>query len=502
MNRANFLLSSFAFLLAFQSLAGNVQAQDKDQQLMDAISNRLRVAVLGKNSATAGKVGTSEFVLMVPGKVIDMDPLMVAGPTSQTQAAAAYRREYIHAEVNSLPAASRYYTPSGGNLEEIWSKILSLKKTPKQNPTPAQEKEMDDLEDYLSEDGGDPKWPGKTREDLEFEYYQAYQNAETAKFDQDWAAPRLKDEAGNPAGKLPHPKFAAEMVRAKTKWESTRFGNGLKVKEKQERRRELQGGNVKTYFAGVQDGWNSKFKVEGESIHKVNLYPNVPEWGNKAGWSTIELNTKEWFKENGESRASAAAGGSGSYGLFTIRASGGGNKKVTQSFDHSGGVELKVDIKRVMIYRPWLEVSVLKGGFWGWGKPGATRDEILKDNILRDGFLNISSGIDLDKRGALDATELMPMLPVELVLARNVVVTANFSDEQIAESTETFGGGGGVSFGPFSFGGSASQTVASKMEKGADGKGSLSFKGIQIIGLNCMVMPKIPNPSPLLDWSE
>lgn len=166
-----------------------------------------------------------------------------------------------------------------------------------------------------------------------------------------------------------------------------------------------------------------------------------------------------------------SAEASGSWGLW--HASGGvsGGKEEKTAHMDAQNLTLEAELIAVSIKRPWFNPLLLSMKDWyvlGYDKNG------------------ISNGDSRDLKG------VMPLVPTGFVVARNVKITADFSEEDkkfVSSSISTKASGG---WGPFSVSGSYSQSSSkSDFQSKFDG-GTLQLPGLQLIAWISAITPACP----------
>jgi len=166
-----------------------------------------------------------------------------------------------------------------------------------------------------------------------------------------------------------------------------------------------------------------------------------------------------------------AAEASGSWGLW--HASGGvsGGKEEKKSNMKAENLTLDAELISVSIKRPWF--NPLLFSMLDWFAQGVGKDGISNANLT-------------DLKGS------MPLVPTGFVVARNVKITADFSEEDkqfVSSSISTKASGG---WGPFSISGSYSQSSSdSKLDTKFDGS-TLQLPGLQLIAWISAITPASP----------
>ena len=477
-------------LLATPSAVQARQADTRtnDQKVMDTITAKLR-SVVGEDVNRTGRVGSSTLILYRPG-------IMISIPEDKKDVP-GYVDEYLSVEFNKLPAASLFFEATSQNLEDVWSAILTMKETPDIKPSEEEKVERERLEQWLSVVPDETIKAASGKPENRFQRYMRYL---AAKDDAFYTLEAEREDALKNKKRL-NPKFAREVLSTKSELEATSGGNMFEVVKTKEKLDELLGKDPAYFFGKLREGYDSTYQVTGSTgkiVHKLELYPPMSEWEKGGGWSKVSLSSSDFASSDVKTSVTTKIRGGSIFGLFRIGGSGERTKNTRDYNEQSSSYGITAEVKRVTIYRPWLNSIVFTGGFWGFGAPGETEAEILGANPTAKNYLNISSGLGITD-SAVRPTELMPLLPTEILLARNVVITAKFGTDFVNTMKSTIEAGGSIGFGPFTSGSvSGKSTKEIELKKKSVSEGGLSFAEPQIIGVYGAVMGQIPNPNPLI----
>jgi hypothetical protein len=91
-------------------------------------------------------------------------------------------------------------------------------------------------------------------------------------------------------------------------------------------------------------------------------------------------------------------------------------------------------------------------------------------------------------------TGVAPFLITEILLAKNVELTGNWSTELHTTYHNEKSGGGHVGWGPFSFGGNYNSTYDEAHDNTKITGNTISSPDVQIIGALVEILPKTPDP--------
>ncbi len=220
----------------------------------------------------------------------------------------------------------------------------------------------------------------------------------------------------------------------------------------------------------------------GNMIAPYGFYPSYKSWlDSSLQWTTIALTDSDESHTQTSSHTSWGAGLGAGWGLWRVNANYGQSDGSTlQGFDASH-YSISFDVLRVLIFRPWMDASVYGARNWRW-----SRTTTLKDLISSGDVMNTTpSGQE-------------PFIAQELILARNVKITGDWTSNLKTTYSSTRSGGGGISYGPFSFGGSGSSTYDESKDHNQVTTNGITSPSVQIIGMLVDILPKTPDPDPQL----
>lgn len=215
-----------------------------------------------------------------------------------------------------------------------------------------------------------------------------------------------------------------------------------------------------------------------------------------SGWtdfsfSSVDLNNSS---NSGYSMKSSSSSAGGSYlGLVNVggtMSSASGDTHSHGQFD-SEGFYLRFKIAQVPIVRPWFKTAYLTSKCWRMDQSNPqAKGEMVSD-------------------GKTPAKGLLPAYPTAMIIIRDLQMcfakSSGFSDMLSNWQNFSASAGGFVALGPFTLGGSHSESSAS----GSTSQNShydantqtMSVPGTQIIGFKCHVLPKSPDPKPeITEW--
>jgi hypothetical protein len=251
----------------------------------------------------------------------------------------------------------------------------------------------------------------------------------------------------------------------------------------------LQSADPRVYFQDLdtrRTNYGPLTSTRGQYF-QTQFDPKVADW-NTAGWTHAVLDTKTISSDSFSRSTQWGGGASLSLGLWHFGGQGGHSE--TYSHDHSEFTELAADLEylRVRIMRPWLLPDVFGFRFWTWAKT--------------HGFKFISDGGNLAASPPVRPIGDMPFLPAEMVVVRNVKLTANFTSTDNTIITSHVSGGASFGWGPFSISGSYSEDTSEQTFQGTYNNGTITIAQPQIIAFLGPLTPRSPDPDPLLPWQS
>jgi hypothetical protein len=172
----------------------------------------------------------------------------------------------------------------------------------------------------------------------------------------------------------------------------------------------------------------------------------------------------DYLNQTADSEATSyAAGGSGSWGLWSF----GGKTGRTEQKDHAHtdtkNFALMAELMQVRIVRPWYSPLLLS--MQGW---------------YTNAFM----------KGAF--TSAMPLVATSMVVARNVTIKAEFGEQDKQKLQSATTAQASVGWGPFAVSGSYSHSETHEKFTAKFDGGTLTLPGLQVIGFVCARTPFCP----------
>ncbi|MFB9376359.1 hypothetical protein ACFFKU_12780 [Kineococcus gynurae] len=199
-----------------------------------------------------------------------------------------------------------------------------------------------------------------------------------------------------------------------------------------------------------------------------------------SGWTEFYFNSSSFESNHTFRSRSTKAGGGFSVGAFTV---GGGGQVTHQEFDRtfeSTRFSMSCKLARVPISRPWLALDYLLSSFWRFDANNA----VLAGRMVSD--------------GRRPPEGLMPAITTDCIFVKDLSLDFGEGNSALRSEFDKASGGGGFSFGPFSFGARHTATESSWHREGSHQDQGVKIDGLQLLGFMCYMLPQSPNPDPAI----
>lgn len=209
----------------------------------------------------------------------------------------------------------------------------------------------------------------------------------------------------------------------------------------------------------------------GATFPHTEYVPDLDAWLNTDHWTTIRFDSKTLANLK-PTDLSIAPDRVPTVPLITLGSLE--NKNLP-------GFSISVEVKRVLIERPWLDNELFRCRAW-----------------KIDGVPPASAGLTVHKNSPSD----MPLLITSILLARNIAIDlGDFTTQAEAERTLRFDNFGPVTLhGALLFGRGKADAICRLSGTYKDGKqvfgSGITYPGEEIIGFICDQVPNSPNPDP------
>lgn len=191
------------------------------------------------------------------------------------------------------------------------------------------------------------------------------------------------------------------------------------------------------------------------------------------GYMNISCNTEKYSEKHDKFNVAADLGLKGIIKLVTFGVKAGGGTSTDTLDTELEKISVSFDICFVNIMRPWLDATLFSK-YIQWD---AGRDQPAG---------SVSSG----KIETQTDDHLLPMIPMQMIVTKNVKITSNWSKEHKQTIEEKLKGGFSIGWGPFAIGPSIDQSFSHfKQDKNSE-QSTLTCPGIQCLGFVSWVPPK------------
>ncbi|HUE78580.1 MAG TPA: hypothetical protein VMN38_02985 [Sphingomicrobium sp.] len=225
----------------------------------------------------------------------------------------------------------------------------------------------------------------------------------------------------------------------------------------------------------------NQLPVGANFVPIYDFYPAYPTWLDQSvSWTRIKFDDSDVNTVATSSRSNWNAGGSGRWGLWNVGGSYGQSESRSSFELDAQSFSVDFEVLRVKIDRPWMNYAVFGSRTWKWS-PASANDK----KLISDGNTSESSPPD----------GIAPLLPVEILIARNVSLTGNWNTSLKTTYSNQRSGGARVGWGPFSFGGGGGSSYDETKERVQISGNTITSPAPQIIGLLVQVLPKSPDPN-------
>ena len=463
-----------------------------NQQEADAFVQRLYDSIF--DSLTKAEPGgkpifspaTTIFSLAKPGMVInaaDFRNPWTPGNLNGSQDAALHTADLVD---DALKLAS-VYTQSGNSISSIYGEIMDNVQVPVQAPNPAIEKQLADAHAvlYRTINRTDSETGEVETVQAESQVYRDYQDNQSNYFTARAAyiaAYQAAQEtaSGRSTWPLVAPTLQIPVKQAYDKWRSN---NAAQVEEALAVMNTSSQNALSKAFdkaKKIYEGYGVNLDETGTGmsklVHRSYLLPS--DWyssNSVTQWIKKDVSSGSTATNTSSDYVSGGGQASFSLGIFSIGGGGGHSEQRRHMDTNTQNLRVKFEYTLVTIRRPWLNLALLATKGWNL------------TNLYPKGKLSNGTRTPLAQQNSL-----MPMIPTAFVVARKILISANWSQADSTFIQQQTSAGGGFGIGPFRIGGSYASSSSSNTFHSSFANGVIDVPGVQIIGWISQVVPECP----------
>lgn len=439
---------------------------DKAAQLHLQLYNKLATALSLRG--VVGQDSKSLLSLQVPGLDIrpGMDP---KDPRTQY---------YVSNALDRTLLCSWEVVQGSATITDVYKAILDGKETPVVSLSPEQRAQLDRAELLLTHADGQPT--------EKYIAYEARQLAYLTALDDYEAAAATYENGGPPVPKT----LLLKLLAAEKAWANEGFKreveSAMAVIEALEG---LEPAHLWRKLATrFRDYTRELDPAMGSQFQYVTSNPPYEQWFDSNGWSDFRFDPTDFENQKGTGGGGLNGAGCcccGCHGTNDALASRARSSAFLASRPAEGGPDdplpfsptafkLTARLRRIDIIRPWLDANIFYSRAWRWSEASVAYGVV------------VSTGGDV--AGRLPPTGVMPVLPTTAILAADIAIAWDDGDVTLDQVRRRLSQGHEVRIGPFRL----TELPAEHHE--------ITIPGPQLIGFVSQLIPKCPNPDPLLTW--
>jgi hypothetical protein len=376
--------------------------------------------------------------------------------------------EAIATLVDDIPAVSPMLSWTGRKVSDVYTKMVKLVHVDEPPPSPEVQAARDRNNALLVETGKDdegrPIQKPTQLAERENAAWQAYQDAYTT-YIATWAAaqadPNLKR-----IWPMTGPTALGKVKRAFSDWGAA---GRDQVETAKAQLATLNEGQVARCFADAQlrlNGYQLVNEADGATFLRTKIAPSDWASSDASSWPSFQLSQSDFARE--ASSEATSWGGSAGVGLGLWRFGGGISHSENRARMSEESTKIGIGFRwRICpIYRPWLDATLFRLPRWNLGTMTAPI------------------------AGPGDA--LMPLIPISLVIVRDVEITGTWSKQDSAHIDTATSGSVSAGWGPFSVSGNYSHRSTNDRFSAKRTQQGFTIPDIQIVGLVCSRVPPCP----------
>jgi hypothetical protein len=420
------------------------------------------------NLPSAFDTTTTRFVAVQRGMVLNpadyANPWTPGNPAGSIQAASE-----VASLVDTIPENDHLYSPTLQTVSDVYTKMVNLVHVTEPPPSEALQRQRDELKKVLFEkavddEGREIERPTKLA-DQEQKAFNDYQDAYMAYVAQFVSA--QKDPALSQIWPIVGAQALQRPKRAFADWAVAGRDQVAAAKAQLATLNEAQ---VARAFADAQFRLKAFELVNAlsETFLRTNIAPSDWAGADASHWPTYTFSQSTFDSSFSAEATSWGAAANVQAGLWSF---GGGvdhadSRQSTSQDTTNIGVSFKWRV--CPVYRKWMDGTLFR--LANWAVPGIA------------GPMGISGS-----PGAL-----MPLIPVAMVLVRDVAISADWSHQDSEHIDSAISSSASVGWGPFAVSGHYSHSSTSDRFSAKRSDQGFVIPDPQILGFVCLKVPSCP----------
>ena len=453
MNRT-FQLPVLMVLLAVGLAAPAQDSSDKTQKQMTKLYTKLALTLNNGKPPLVNTVGNTSPESML---ILSMPGIPIATDRKSDDPLYQNYLDLLNMLGDQIPLAQPTMVASAQTYSNLYGLILSSKLPLPFPPNPLQKKDQDILDAALAE----------TKDDNpDMQEYTAAQKEYNDKLS------AKNDWMDSHPGRRPNSNLTDDLATAKAKVE--RYQNTI-YKDLQV----IQTYTAQTglpYWESLQKKYDAAASESG-ATYETDYYPDPDTWGSDDGWMEFHFKGGDKITASKAQQTNIDASLSGHAGKLSIDAKFAMNSLDASDLMNDDNFALSFQIKRVSIYRNWLDFNVFSNSNWTW-MDSHDQGQLSYGTIAQN---------------ATQACK-MPVYTTTLFLARKIHITAKSAMDFQSKHNDELKAGATVTLGPWTVSGGYDRVRGSAFTKSTFSDTGIDCDGVQIIGWLGVIPPKSPNP--------
>lgn len=205
-------------------------------------------------------------------------------------------------------------------------------------------------------------------------------------------------------------------------------------------------------------------------------YPTPSNWADEGAdnFTMLKLKGSNTTIRNSSSQDKFNVSSSLNAGIFHFSADASSEEERKHSTTNLDSVEISAEIAKVDIQRQWFN------------------DAFFRINGWYNNYVPTVGSISNGKMDSTNKNNKIPMYPVSFIVARNIKIKADFSDEDKTFLSQNVDAKSSIGIGPFSISGGYSHGNQDESFESAIAGGEITVPGMQIIGWVSRLIPISP----------